>query len=55
VNESIGRITTAGTIIKFGIPSVDSGPRGITAGPDQALWFTELNANRVGRIPTAPP
>ncbi len=28
-------------------------PGGITAGPDGALWFTEENGNRLGRINTA--
>jgi virginiamycin B lyase len=55
VNESIGRITTDGTITGFAIPSASSGPRGITAGPDGALWFTESSANQIGRIPTDPP
>ena len=28
-------------------------PYGIAAGPDGALWFTEGNGNRIGRITTA--
>ena len=28
-------------------------PAGIAAGPDGALWFTEENGNRIGRITTA--
>jgi len=31
----------------------NSKPWNITAGPDGALWFTELDANRIGRITTA--
>ena len=45
----IGRITTAGSITEFTVPS-GGDPRSITAGPDNALWFTELNGNRIGRI-----
>src|SRR5437588_145666 len=30
-----------------------SGPYGIVAGPDGALWFTEFNGNRIGRIITS--
>ena len=30
-----------------------SEPWWITAGPDGALWFTEIDGNRVGRITTA--
>ena len=25
-------------------------PEGITTGPDGALWFTESNGNRIGRL-----
>jgi virginiamycin B lyase len=57
----IGRITTAGAITQFNLPRPppdDSRPQGITAGPDGALWFTELGTaadtgNRIGRITTA--
>ena len=30
-----------------------SGPAGITAGPDGALWFTNVGNNSIGRITTA--
>jgi virginiamycin B lyase len=40
------------TITEYPIPSFDSFPPGIVAGPDGALWFTELNGNQIGRIPT---
>jgi streptogramin lyase len=36
----------------FPIPSQGSVPRGITAGPDGALWFTESATNRIGRVTT---
>jgi hypothetical protein len=36
--------------------TANSGPYGIAAGPDGNLWFTENNANRIGRIGAdAPP
>ncbi|HEY0713467.1 MAG TPA: Virginiamycin B lyase, partial [Polyangia bacterium] len=35
------------------LPTADSQPRGITTGPDGALWFTEAKANKVGRITLA--
>ena len=38
---------------QFGLPGPDSGPAGIAAGPDGALWFVEDQANQVGRITTA--
>jgi hypothetical protein len=36
-----------GTISEF---SLGSPPYSITAGPDGALWFIELNSNKIGRI-----
>jgi virginiamycin B lyase len=43
----------AQTITEFPTPRVDSGPIGITAGPDGALWFTENGGNEIGRITIA--
>ena len=37
-------------ITEFPLPTASSGPAGITAGPDGNLWFTELVANKIGRI-----
>ena len=48
----IGRITTAGVVTEYPLPTVNSLPAGITAGPDGALWFTEGGSNRIGRITT---
>src|SRR6266508_2541159 len=39
-------------ITEFSVPTSNSGPHGITAGPDGALWFTEVNGNKIGRITT---
>ena len=57
----IGRITTAGVITEFTVPTADSVPIGITAGPDGALWFTErqrqpdrADHHRRGRSPSSP-
>ena len=47
--ESIGRITTAGSITYFRVPI----PNNVAAGPDGALWFTEQSGNSIGRITTA--
>ncbi len=52
VNQ-IGRVTTAGVMTEFPIPTAGSHPWGITTGPDGALWFTENSASRIGRITTA--
>jgi streptogramin lyase len=45
----IGRITPAGQISEFPLPSSSNGGE-ITAGPDDALWFTEFGSNKIGRL-----
>jgi virginiamycin B lyase len=52
-SNAIGRITTAGAITKFPVPTAASGVHGIAAGPDGNLWFTESAANKLGRITPA--
>jgi hypothetical protein len=46
---------SAVTIIELTVPTPNSGPFGITVGPDGNLWFTEdsRSANGIGRITTA--
>jgi streptogramin lyase len=39
-----------GTITEFPIPTTDSGPSGITRGPDGNFWFTDYDASKIGRI-----
>ena len=51
-NNSIGRITTAGVVTNYTGTGI-SGPAGIAAGPDGALWFTNYSNNSIGRITTA--
>jgi virginiamycin B lyase len=43
---------SAQTITEFAVPTTNSFPWGITAGPDGALWFTEQQdaTGRIGRI-----
>ena len=38
---------------EYPVPSANSFPCGITAGPDGALWFTESGTNQIGRITTS--
>jgi len=52
-SNQVARITTAGMITEYLVPSAGSYPVGIASGPDGALWFTELLGNRVGRITTS--
>ena len=40
----------AGWESKFELLHSGSLPTGIAAGPDGAVWFTERNGNRIGRI-----
>jgi hypothetical protein len=51
--NKIGRITPAGTITEFRVPTAASGPLLITPGSDGNLWFTEFIGNRIGRLPPA--
>jgi streptogramin lyase len=38
------------TFTEYPIPTSGSKPSGIAAGPDGNLWFTEANANQIGKI-----
>jgi streptogramin lyase len=48
-HDKIARITPAGVITEFTLPTVHSGPIGITTGPDGNLWFAE-GSGSIGRI-----
>jgi virginiamycin B lyase len=48
-SNKIGRITTAGAITEYRIPTKNASPWVITLGPDKNMWFTEANANQIGR------
>jgi virginiamycin B lyase len=43
----------AATITEYPVPTAAGMPWGITAGPDGALWFTELDGNKIGRLTTS--
>lgn len=45
----IGRITLTGIVTEYVMPT-PAYTYGFTLGPDNAVWFTETTANRVGRI-----
>jgi streptogramin lyase len=50
----IAKVTTSGTVAaEYALPQ-ESGPSEIVSGPpgENALWFTESRANRIGRITT---
>jgi streptogramin lyase len=48
--NKIGRVTTAGMLTEFAIPTPNSSPHGIALGPDGAIWFVERAGNKVARI-----
>lgn len=50
--NKIGRLTTAGVLTEFALPTAGSLPTEIAGGSDGALWFTENGGNRIGRITT---
>lgn len=50
--NNIGRITTAGAVTSYRIPTPPF-PWDIALGPDGNLWFTEILGNKIGRITTA--
>ena len=47
-NSKIGRITPAGVVAQFAVPTPQSSPLGITTGPDGNLWFIENHGNKIG-------
>ena len=51
-DHAIARIAVDGGTSAFELPQ-GSAPFGIVAGPDDALWYTTMGSERVGRITTA--
>lgn len=51
--NKIARMTPAGAVTQYALPTANASPDQITSGVDNALWFTEANANKIGRITTA--
>jgi streptogramin lyase len=51
--DSVVKVNTAGwgTYTNYRL-AAGSGPQSITVGPDNNLWFTEANTNKLGRITT---
>lgn len=48
--DAIGKITPAGVVTLYPIPTPNSGPAGVVTGPDGNLWFTEFNTGNIGKI-----
>jgi hypothetical protein len=45
--SKVGRFTTAGSFTETTLSTANSSPTGIAAGPGDALWVTEYNANKI--------
>jgi virginiamycin B lyase len=52
--DKIGRISPAGVITQFSVPTADAGPYQITAGPHGAMWFTEYDTTADGQVTEFP-
>ena len=46
----VGRITTAGAVTEYALPTPGALPRGIAVGPDGALWVAEYGADQIARV-----
>jgi virginiamycin B lyase len=55
--DEVDRMTTTGVLTRFPVPhhfpNYPDTIQGIVQGPDQAMWFTEYAAERIGRITTS--
>ncbi len=51
--NKIARITTAGVVTEFTIPTANTFPGYIVSAPDGALWFTQSGTNQIGRMTTS--
>jgi virginiamycin B lyase len=51
--EKIGRITPAGQVTEFSVPTPASQVASMTPGPDGNLWFSETAGRAIGRITPA--
>jgi streptogramin lyase len=48
--NDVGRVTPAGTVTEFPVPTQGALPWGIVAGTDGKLWFTELSPTQIATI-----
>lgn len=47
---ALTRMTTAGAVTPFSLPTTSSGPEGIALGPDGNLWVVENSADKIARV-----
>ena len=48
--DSVGQITTSGTVTEYTLPSIIANPTGIVTGPDGNLWVTEDFYGEIAKI-----
>ncbi len=48
--NSVGRVTTAGKVTLFPIPTPDANPGALAVGTDGNLWFTEFKARKLAQL-----
>lgn len=51
--NKIGRISAAGTLKEFAVPTPNAGVLGVCQGPDGNVWFVEEGANKIGSVTPA--
>lgn len=52
-SNSARQATRGGFIAEYDVPTAESGTNDIVSGTDGNLWFTEQQANKIGRLSTA--
>jgi virginiamycin B lyase len=50
VSNAVARVTPAGAVTPFTVPTPNAAPSAIVVGPDNNMWFTEQTAGQIGRI-----
>lgn len=53
--DRVVRVTPAGAITEYALPTPAGGPHEIVAGPDGNLWLTERGGNKIARVVVSPP
>src|SRR5687768_6814166 len=48
--NSIHSVQINPSFVEYQIPTPNSNSNGITIGPDGNIWFTEFEANKIGRM-----
>lgn len=46
-NDTLGRLTTAGVLTEYIVPTKRSNPSGIAVGSDGKIWFTEFGVDKI--------